>query len=114
MAHPLRHALVLAAGNGDRFRNGSGHSKLAAPVAGTPLLVRTLASARQAGIAEAHLILGYDADHIRDLATAYAPAGLHLRFHVNQDWHQENGLSVLQAREALSAQSFALLMGDHI
>jgi CTP:molybdopterin cytidylyltransferase MocA len=38
-AEIVRRAIVLAAGNGDRFRNGSSHSKLLTPIAGTPLLI---------------------------------------------------------------------------
>jgi 1L-myo-inositol 1-phosphate cytidylyltransferase len=114
MSKPLHHALVLAAGNGDRFRNGTKRSKLLTPVAGTPLLIRTLGSARRAGITDAHLVLGYDADHVRALATSAAPAELTLHFYLNPDWHEENGRSVLQARDGLAAQTFALLMGDHI
>jgi 1L-myo-inositol 1-phosphate cytidylyltransferase len=114
MSNPVHHAIVLAAGNGDRFRDNSRHSKLATPIAGTPLLIRTLTSARQAGISDVHLVLGYDADHVRALATSRAPAGLRLHFHLNPDWHRENGLSVLRARSGVADRAFALLMGDHI
>jgi 1L-myo-inositol 1-phosphate cytidylyltransferase len=114
MSSPVFHAIVLAAGNGDRFRGRSRHSKLTTPIGGTPLLIRTLSSARQAGICDAHLVLGYDADYVRALATAQAPAGLRLHFYLNQNWHQENGLSVLQARAGLEDRTFALMMGDHI
>jgi choline kinase len=109
----VRRALVLAAGNGDRFHNGSPHSKLLTPVAGTPLLIRTLMSARRAGITDAHLVLGYDADAVRALALSGVPAGLTLHFRVNQDWHLENGRSVLAARDAMN-EPFALMMGDHV
>jgi 1L-myo-inositol 1-phosphate cytidylyltransferase len=114
MSNALQHAIVLAAGNGDRFQNGSRHSKLVTPVAGTPLLIRTLTSAYHAGITQAHVILGYDADYVRALATAQAPAGLTLDFCFNPNWHEENGRSVLQAQAALAGRTFAVLMGDHI
>jgi 1L-myo-inositol 1-phosphate cytidylyltransferase len=114
----VHRAIVLAAGNGDRFRNGSTHSKLLTPVAGTPLLIRTLTSARRAGITHAHIVLGYDADAVRAVALSEAPSGLVLRFHVNQDWHLENGRSVLAARtlknEMVANEPFALMMGDHV
>jgi 1L-myo-inositol 1-phosphate cytidylyltransferase len=109
----VHRAIVLAAGNGDRFRNGSSHSKLLTPIAGTPLLIRTLTSARRAGITQAHLVLGYDADAVRALALSEAPSGLVLRFHVNKDWHLENGRSVLTARAHMN-EPFALMMGDHV
>ena len=35
-------ALVLAAGNGDRFRNPARESKLLQPVLGRPLIIRTI------------------------------------------------------------------------
>src|SRR4051812_11042174 len=114
MTHLLDDAIILAAGNGDRFRNGSTHSKLVAPVAEVPLLIRTLRSARQAGITHAHIVLGYDADAVRALAMSGAPAGLTLHFHMNDAWHEENGRSVLQARAGLRDRAFAILMGDHI
>jgi 1L-myo-inositol 1-phosphate cytidylyltransferase len=114
----VHRAIVLAAGNSDRFRNGSSHSKLLTPIAGTPLLIRTLASARRAGITDAHIVLGYDADAVRALARAEAPSGLVLHFHVNQDWHLENGRSVLAGRaimnEPFANEPFALMMGDHV
>ena len=110
----ISQALVLAAGNGDRFRGGSAHSKLVTPIGGTPLLIRTLNSARDAGIRDAHIVLGYDAEYVRTLVVRRAPAGLTLHFHLNRLWHEENGRSVLQARAALARQTFAVLMGDHI
>jgi 1L-myo-inositol 1-phosphate cytidylyltransferase len=107
-------AIVLAAGNGDRFRNGTRHSKLLTSIAGTPLLVRTLTAAHAAGIATAHIVLGYDADAIRTLAESEAPDGLRLHFHRNEHWEQENGVSVLAAQPCLNQRPFALMMGDHI
>jgi 1L-myo-inositol 1-phosphate cytidylyltransferase len=114
----IRRALVLAAGNGDRFRNGSSRSKLLTPVAGTPLLIRTLAAAQRAGITDAHIVLGYDADAVRGVALSHRPPGLRLHFHINEEWHLENGRSVLAARglmnEPFGDEPFALVMGDHV
>lgn len=109
-----REAIVLAAGNGDRFRQRATRSKLVAPVRGVPLLTRTLVSAYHAGITTVHLVLGYDSERVAELATSTAPDGLRLHFHLNRDWHHENGLSVLSARGCLHDRPFALLMGDHL
>lgn len=114
MSNQVHDAIVLAAGNGDRFRNGSRRSKLVTPIAGTPLLIRTLTSAHDAGITDAHIVLGYDADDVRALALSKAPVGLTLHFHLNRDWREENGRSVLEARAGLARLPFAVLMGDHI
>jgi choline kinase len=110
----VHQAVVLAAGNGDRFRDGSPHSKLLTAIAGTPLLVRTLISARRAGITDAHLVVGYDAESVRATATAGAPTGMRLHFHHNDNWLAENGVSVLAARKGVGDRPFALMMGDHI
>jgi choline kinase len=116
----VTHAIILAAGNGDRFHlppydtADAGRSKLVRPVLGTPLIVRTLESAAAAGIATADVVLGYDADEVRSVVQKRAPAPLRVRFHVNARWQEENGLSVLAARTEDNGQRFAVLMGDHL
>lgn len=110
----VHQAIILAAGNGDRFSKNPTASKLTTLVGGTPLLVRTLASAHQAGIVDAHLVLGYDAKRVRALALSRRPRDMTLHFHVNPDWHRENGVSVLVPRGRIGSGPFALLMGDHI
>jgi 1L-myo-inositol 1-phosphate cytidylyltransferase len=107
-------ALVLAAGNGDRFHNGSKQSKLLQPILGQPIIVRTLTTARDAGVRHAEVVLGYQADSLRAAIEAGLPAGLTVRFSFNPDWHLENGVSVLAARQWLRDRRFALLMGDHL
>src|SRR4026208_682317 len=92
---PLRDALVLAAGNGDRFHNGSRQSKLLQPILGEPIIVRTLATARDAGISRAEVVLGYQAERLRAAIERRVPCGLQVHFSYNPDWHLENGVSVL-------------------
>jgi choline kinase len=111
---PVRDALVLAAGNGDRFRNGSIESKLLQPVLGQPLILRTLHTAREAGITTFHIVLGYRARTLRAVIERRAPADADLFFLHNPDWQLENGVSVLTARTALGDRRFAVLMGDHL
>jgi len=110
----VRDAVVLAAGNGDRFRNGTRRSKLLQPLLGQPLILRTLATAADAGIRTFHVVIGYQADAIRSAVERGLPAGASVHFTVNPDWHLENGVSVLAARARLRNRRFALLMGDHI
>jgi choline kinase len=111
---PVQQAIILAAGNGDRFKNGSTDSKLVRPVLGVPLIVRTLDSAARAGIARVDIVLGYQAEQVRQLVAREKPASLSVRFHINPRWHEENGLSVLAARANFRDSRFALLMGDHL
>ena len=111
---PVRDALVLAAGNGDRFHNGSRQSKLLQPVLGRPLILRTLETAHDAGVATVEVVLGYQADRLRALIESRAPSGLRVHFSFNPLWHLENGVSVLAARDRFPDRRFALLMGDHL
>jgi len=110
----VRDAVVLAAGNGDRFQNGDGQSKLLQPVLGRPLILRTLETAAEAGISTFHVVVGYQADAVRDTVMKNPPLGTTVHVTYNPDWHLENGVSVLAAHESLRARRFALLMGDHL
>jgi choline kinase len=109
----VRQALVLAAGNGDRFQNLTRESKLLQPVLGRPLIVRTIETARDAGIRAFEIVLGYQADRVRAAIERQVPPDVTLHFTHNPDWHLENGVSVLAARDRLRSR-FALLMGDHL
>jgi choline kinase len=110
----VRRAVILAAGNGDRFHNSSHDSKLLEPLLGQPILLRTIAAAREAGVDRVTVVLGYQADRVRALAERAASPQLSLLFVVNPRWRLENGVSALAAREAVGDEPFALLMGDHL
>jgi len=111
---PVRDAVVLAAGNGDRFRTTSHHSKLLQPVLGQPLILRTLQTAADAGICTFHVVVGYQCDALRATVTKGAPRGTTVHVIYNAEWHLENGVSVLAVRGSLGERRFALLMGDHL
>ena len=111
---PARDAVILAAGNGDRFKNEDHHSKLLHPVAGRPLILRTLETAAAAGISSFCVVLGFEADRVQAAVTANPIPGTTVRFVVNPDWHLENGVSALAARPVCDGRRFALLMGDHL
>lgn len=107
------HAVVLAAGDGDRFRSTYGH-KLLHPFLGRPLLLRTLEAARDAGIERVTIVVGYEAALVRAAVDGAMPEGLSVSYALNPDWHLENGVSVLAARELAGSDRFVLLMGDHL
>jgi 1L-myo-inositol 1-phosphate cytidylyltransferase len=111
---PVRDAIVLAAGNGDRFQNGTRQSKLLHSVLGQPLILRTLTTAAEAGISSFVIVVGYQAEAVRAVVERRAPRGVSIHFTNNPEWHLENGVSVLAARERFRARRFALLMGDHV
>jgi 1L-myo-inositol 1-phosphate cytidylyltransferase len=114
IASPVRRAIILAAGNGDRFRTPTRESKLMQPLLGRPILLRTLEAARDAGIDAVTVVVGYQADRVRALAERGAPSGLTLSFAHNPEWELENGVSALAARPFAESGRFALLMGDHV
>ena len=60
------------------------------------------------------VIVGYQAGAVERPAAAATPPGVTLRFHRNDRWHEENGISALVARPHIGGERFALLMGDHI
>jgi choline kinase len=111
---PVRRAVVLAAGNGDRFQNPTHDSKLLQPLLGRPILARTLDAAREAGIEQVTIVLGYQAERVRALAERTAASRLDLSFVTNANWQLENGVSALAARDVVGREPFALLMGDHV
>ena len=79
-----------------------------------PLIGRTLLTAARAGIERIDMVVGYQADAVRATAAAMTPPGVMLRFHHNDRWHEENGVSALVSRPHVGDERFALLMGDHI
>jgi choline kinase len=107
-------AVILAAGNGDRFKDLHHHSKLLHPILGEPLIVRTLETAAAAGMRNLHLVLGFEADRLRSVVERHAPPGVTVDFVYNERWHLENGVSALMARTLCGDRRFALLMGDHL
>ncbi len=114
LGRQVRDALILAAGNGDRFVNNAAHCKLLEPVLGQPLILRTLETTRDAGITHLEVVVGYEAAALRSVIERHAPAGATVHFTFNPEWQLENGVSVLAARERLHDRRFALLMGDHL
>lgn len=111
---PVEDAVILAAGNGDRFKNAHHHSKLLHPVFGQPLILRTLETAAAAGMRSIHVVLGFEADRVRSVIERNPMPGVSVDFTVNDDWHLENGVSALAAQRLCRADRFALMMGDHL
>lgn len=111
---PVRDAVILAAGNGDRFKNPQHQSKLLHAVLGQPLILRTLEMAAAAGLSHLHVVLGYEAGRVQDVIERHAIPGVSVDFIRNPDWDLENGVSARRAREICRSERFALLMGDHL
>ena len=103
----MRRAVILAAGNGDRFHSNTSASKLLAPVAGMSLISRTIFTAAQAGVRLIDIVVGYQAGAVQRAAAPAVPPGVTLRFHHNARWHEENGVSALVARPHIGNERFS-------
>jgi len=110
-------ALILAAGRGSRI--GKDESKPLVPVLGVPLLARTLFTLEKAGITDAYVVVGYEGQRVRREIDAIRRLGLRVHWIENERWRESNGVSVLAAEAALTAdaeedESFVLTMADHV
>jgi choline kinase len=109
----VKQCLILAAGNGRRIREVSGNDpKPLVPVRDIPLLEHVLLSAQQAGIEKFFAVIGYRGDVIRrwfDSSGFEVP----VTWIENVHYQQDNGVSVLQAKDLLH-DTFLLLMSDHL
>ena len=105
--------LIIAAGQGSRLRQRA-ESKPLVPVNGTPLIDRVIASARGGGANEFYIVSGYRGAMLRAHLDRYSQEnGVAIHHVVNERWREPNGVSVLQARDALR-EPFLLLMSDHL
>ncbi|SHH17251.1 CDP-L-myo-inositol myo-inositolphosphotransferase [Thermosyntropha lipolytica DSM 11003] len=109
-------ALVIAAGEGKRFRErGYKGVKPLYSLLGLSLLERTLLSLREAGVKEVVVVLGYRGEEIKAKIGSGDKWGIKVDYVVNERWFLGNGISVLSAREFFqNEESFLLTMADHI
>lgn len=105
-------ALVLAAGRGSRLDDDT--PKPLYRLLGVPLLARTLFTLEKAGVTDAWVVLGYEAEGIRaGMAPFVARMDLRVHWLHNDEWEKANGVSVLAARDVLDGP-FVLSMSDHV
>jgi 1L-myo-inositol 1-phosphate cytidylyltransferase len=105
---------VLAAGFSSRLAEAGDYSlKPLTPIAGTPLIFRTLRSLELAGCERIVIVLGHGAKEIQE-SIEHAHAGpMKLKFATNDQYHLSNGLSVLAAAPFIGDE-FVLTMADHV
>ncbi len=109
-----RTGVVLAAGLGTRLANGSARLKPLTPVAGKPLIERTLRSLRTAGCGRVVIVLGYQAESLEEEIRQIHDGSMDLQFVYNPHFEKSNGLSVVAAKEAIGSSDFVLVMADHV
>lgn len=111
-----RTGIILAAGFGSRLAGTHDATDLKplTPVAGTPLLLRTLNSLKTAGCTRAVIVVGHGMETVQEGIRAHYDGPLSLTFAVNEHYDLQNGVSVLAAEPHLEDGPFLLTMADHV
>src|SRR4051812_42775680 len=113
MTHPIHDAVVLMAGRGSRLRSGAPVLKPLVSVAGRPIISHVMDAFVRNGVRTLHCVVGANGDALAAGLRPLLPRGMRLNIIVNPHWEKQNGVSVLQAAEHVSAP-FLLTMGDHL
>lgn len=110
----VNQCLILAAGNGSRLIKASGGSpKPLVQLHGKSLLEHVILGAHEAGIDKFVIVVGYGADAMRQWFVDRRLGGVSIDVVDNFEYHKNNGISVLKARDHIR-DTFLLLMADHI
>jgi len=105
--------LIIAAGEGSRLSN-RGNSKPLVCLLGLPLIERVILNAKGAGITDFYIVTGYNGEKLGNHLNQFAQnRDLKITHIVNNQWEEDNGLSVLAAKKEIN-ENFILLMSDHI
>lgn len=110
-----RIGLILAAGFGSRLQGVSAVTafKPLTPVAGKPLLFRTIESLEKAGCSKIIIVLGHGYKEIKKAISDSYSGQTPLVFVYNEQFNLSNGVSVLSAKKHLG-DIFVMTMADHI
>ncbi len=103
-------ALVLAAGRGSRM----GRTKQLLPIAGQPALAHVVLAALASVVDEVVVVLGYEAESIRNALADCWAAGERVRFVDNETFERGQSTSLAAGIAAVDARSEAVvvLLGD--
>jgi len=107
-------AVILAAGDGTRF--GGEIPKALINSLGLPLLERAILQAKDAGINNFIIVLGYDAKSVKKwLKRNYKRLEINYKVVTNPDWKEkDNGYSLYVTKDYLREDKFLILMVDHL
>ena len=107
-------ALIIAAGNGTRLQPyAKGRHKSLLPLLGLKIIERIILTAKETGISEFVIVIGYEGKSIRASLGDGKKYGVSISYVENKNWEKANGVSVLKAKRFFT-EHFVLLMSDHI
>ncbi len=107
-------ALIIAAGEGSRLGSlTKDEPKPLVRLLGLSLVERVILTAKEVGIDEFIIVIGYLGKKIKEKLEDGNRYGVKITYVENTEWERGNGVSVLKAKESLK-ENFVLLMSDHI
>ncbi|HID93677.1 MAG TPA: hypothetical protein EYP60_06235 [bacterium (Candidatus Stahlbacteria)] len=107
-------AVILAAGDGTRL--GGEIPKALINSLGLPLLERAILQAKDAGINDFIIVLGYDAKRVKQwLKENHGRLEINYKIVTNPHWEEkDNGYSLYLTKDYLKRDKFLILMVDHL
>lgn len=107
-------ALIIAAGEGTRLGSlTKDEPKPFVRLLGLSLVERVILTAKEVGIDEFIIVIGYRGKRIKEKLGNGKRYGVKIAYIENTEWERGNGISVLKAKESLK-ENFILSMSDHI
>ncbi len=107
-------ALIIAAGKGSRLESlTKNEPKPLIRLLGLSLIERVILTAREVGINEFVIVIGYLGERIKERLGNGSKYRVKITYIENKEWERGNGGSVLKAKGFLN-EKFILLMSDHI
>ncbi len=112
----VKHAVILAAGNGERFKKaGTMLPKVLLPVGGLKLLERSILTLKEAGIEHFYVVTGAYGDQIKtEMGKLKRITPLDVTFVDCPDYERGNGASLGAGAAQVKEHPFLLTMADHV
>ncbi len=107
-------ALLIAAGRGERLGEiTKDRPKPLVDLLGLSLIERIILTAREVGIRDFVIVIGYKGEKIKEKLGNGEKYGVKIEYVENREWKKGNALSVVKAKDLFN-DKFVLLMSDHI
>lgn len=105
-------AVIVAAGMGSRLNHNTPKTLLS--FGKKTILATILDNISKAGIRDFVIVVGYQAQDIKNYLKERDNFGHNISFVENLEWQRGNGISVLVAEQEVGHEHFLLSMSDHI
>ncbi|HID25034.1 MAG TPA: hypothetical protein EYP23_01015 [Thermoplasmata archaeon] len=110
----MTQAVILAAGRGERFQElTEDKPKPLIQLLGLTLIERVILTAKQVGVTDFVIVVGYQGDKIQKHLGSGEKLGVKITYVENKEWKKGNGVSLSKTKKFVQ-RNFLLLMSDHI